>query len=106
MSIIHVTQENYEDLINGEKPVLMDFFATWCGPCKMLSPILEEIAETENDIIIAKCDIDQCMQYAQKLNIMSVPTLVFFKKGQEIQRSVGFRQKSDLINLIEQLKTA
>ena len=100
MSIVHVTKENFNELIKGDKPVLMDFFATWCGPCKMLGPILEQLADETDKIIIAKCDIDECMEFAQQYNIMSVPTLLVFKDGTEMERAVGFRQKAQLLDLI------
>ena len=103
MAIEHIEKDNFEDLINGEKPVLVDFFATWCGPCKMLSPILEQVAEETDKVVIAKCDIDECMDIAQKYNIMSVPTLVAFKGGEEIYRAVGFRQKTQLLEMIDSI---
>ena len=100
MAIIHVTKENFQELINGEKPVLVDFFATWCGPCKMLSPILEQLAEEVEQVSIAKCDIDECMEIAQEFGIMSVPTLILFDKGQEVERAIGFRQKTQILEMI------
>lgn len=103
MAIVHVETNNFEELIKGDKPVLVDFFATWCGPCKMLSPILEQVAEETDKVVIAKCDIDECMEIAQKYNIMSVPTLVAFKGGEEIRRAVGFRQKTQLLELIDEI---
>ena len=103
MAIEHIETNNFEELINGDKPVLVDFFATWCGPCKMLSPILEQIADETDKVVIAKCDIDECMEIAQKYNIMSVPTLVAFKSGEEVKRAVGFRQKTQLLELIDEI---
>lgn len=103
MAIEHIETNNFEELINGDKPVLVDFFATWCGPCKMLSPILEQVAEETDKVVIAKCDIDECMEIAQKYNIMSVPTLVAFKSGEEVKRAVGFRQKTQLLELIDEI---
>ena len=103
MAIEHIETNNFEELINGDKPVLVDFFATWCGPCKMLSPILEQVAGETDKVVIAKCDIDECMEIAQKYNIMSVPTLVAFKSGEEVKRAVGFRQKTQLLELIDEI---
>ncbi len=103
MAIEHIETNNFEELINGDKPVLVDFFATWCGPCKMLSPILEQVADETDKVVIAKCDIDECMEIAQKYNIMSVPTLVAFKSGEEVKRAVGFRQKTQLLELIDEI---
>ena len=103
MAIEHIETNNFEELINGDKPVLVDFFATWCGPCKMLSPILGQVADETDKVVIAKCDIDECMEIAQKYNIMSVPTLVAFKSGEEVKRAVGFRQKTQLLELIDEI---
>ena len=102
MALIHITKDNFKEVISGEKPVLVDFFATWCGPCKMLSPILEQLADEVDKVDIAKCDIDECMEIAQEFNIMSVPTLIMFKEGDEVTRAVGFRQKTQLLELIEE----
>ena len=103
MAIEHIETNNFEELINGDKPVLVDFFATWCGPCKMLSPILEQVADETDKVVIAKCDIDECMEKEKKYNIMSVPTLVAFKRGEEVKRAVGFRQKTQLLELIDEI---
>ena len=101
MEIVHISKENFKEIVCGDKPVLVDFFATWCGPCKMLSPILEQLSTEMDKVIIAKCDIDKCMEIAQEFNIMSVPTLILFEKGAEVARAVGFRQKTQIIEMIE-----
>jgi len=101
--IMHVTKENFEkEVLKSEKPVLVDFFATWCGPCKMLSPILEQVADESDKVKILKVDIDQGMEIAEEYGIMSVPTLILFKDGKETTRELGFRQKKQLIDLIDQ----
>lgn len=102
MAIIHINKDNFEQvIINGVKPVLADFFATWCGPCKMLSPILEQIEQEMGDkVVVAKIDIDECMDIAQEYGIMSVPTMILFQKGAETARAVGFRQKSQIEDMI------
>ncbi len=102
MAIIHINKDNFEQvIINGDKPVLADFFATWCGPCKMLSPILEQIEQEMGDkVVVAKIDIDECMDIAQEYGIMSVPTMILFQKGAETARAVGFRQKSQIEDMI------
>lgn len=102
MAIMHINNDNFEEIIvNGDKPVLADFFATWCGPCKMLSPILEQIEQEMGDrVVVAKIDIDECMDIAQKYGIMSVPTMILFQNGAEIERAVGFRQKAQIEELI------
>lgn len=102
MAIVHINKDNFEEIIvNGDKPVFADFFATWCGPCKMLSPILEQIEQEMSDkIVVAKIDIDECMDIAQEYGIMSVPTMILFQNGAETARAVGFRQKSQIEDLI------
>ena len=81
---------------------VVDFFATWCGPCKMLSPILEQVADENPKAKILKVDIDDSMEIAEQYGIMSVPTLILFKDGAEVTRELGFRQKKQIIDLIEE----
>lgn len=101
MAIVHITKENFRDVINSDKLVLVDFFATWCGPCKMLGPIVEQISEERDDVIIAKCDIDECMDFAQEFGIMSVPTMILFKNGAEVAKEIGLKTKDYIVNVIE-----
>lgn len=101
MAITHITKENFDDIIGGEKLVLVDFFATWCGPCKMLGPILEQISEERDDVIIAKCDIDECMDITQRFGIMSVPTMILFKQGKELTKEIGLKTKDYIVDVIE-----
>src|SRR5574344_1872642 len=100
--VININNDNFnEEVIDAKKPILVDFFATWCGPCKMLSPIVEQVAQEMGDKVnIARVDIDEAMEIAQEYGIMSVPTLILFKDGAEVTRSIGFRQKSQIIDLI------
>ena len=102
MKIEHLDNESFENAIKGAKtPVLVDFFATWCGPCKMLAPILEQVAEEMGDkVVIAKADIDECMELAQEYGIMSVPTMILFKEGAEVSRNIGFRGKPQIVEMI------
>ena len=100
--IKHITKDNFNELvIDSKTPVLVDFFATWCGPCKMLSPILEQVAdEVKNKVVVAKLDIDECMELAQEYGIMSVPTMILFKDGAEVSRNIGFRGKPQILDMI------
>ncbi len=97
-----IKTEDFENrVLKNENTVLVDFFATWCGPCKMLSPILEQVAQ-ETDAEILKVDIDESMDLARKFGIMSVPTMILFKNGEEIDRATGLRQKSQILSMINQ----
>ncbi|MCY0876481.1 MAG: thioredoxin [Firmicutes bacterium] len=97
MATVKVTDANFSQALQGDKPVLVDFWATWCGPCKMMAPVLEELANQYSDkITVAKLDVDENPQTAAKFGIMSIPTLVLFQNGQAVKQIVGFRPKKDL----------
>ncbi len=101
MEIIKVNSQNFEEeVIKSEKPVLIDFYADWCGPCKMLSPIIDEIAEENSEIKVVKVNVDDAQDLAMKYQVMSIPTLVVIKNGEEVNRSVGLIDKSQVLNLI------
>ena len=101
----HITVEDFEtEVLQSTKPVIVDFFATWCGPCKMLGPVLEETADETQDIKIVKVDIDENMDLAQQFGIMSVPTLMLFKDGEEYGREIGLKSKEQLKEIIDELK--
>ena len=100
MSIVHVNEEKFKENINGGK-VLVDFFATWCGPCKMLSPVLEEIKEDRSELKIVKVDVDESPVLAKEYGVMSVPTLLLFENGELKKRQSGFMPKEMLNNWIE-----
>lgn len=107
MSVINLTSENQQEMLNSDKPVLIDFFASWCGPCKMLSPVVDEIAsELDGEITVLKCDIDQNSALAQRFSVMSVPTLVLLRHGIEIKRLVGVRPKDEIIHSIREIQTS
>lgn len=102
MEIIKVNNQNFEEeVIKSEKPVLIDFYADWCGPCKMLSPIIDEIAEENSEIKVVKVNVDDSQDLAMKYQVMSIPTLVVIKNGEEVNRSVGLIDKSQVANLIK-----
>ncbi len=97
-----LTKENFDQIINGDKPVLVDFWATWCGPCKMVGPIIEELSEElKDEIVVAKLDVDQQQEIAVKYQVMSIPTLILFKDGKEVKRSVGFKPKARILDFIK-----
>ena len=103
MAIVHVTKDNYDQVVGAaDKKVLLDFWATWCGPCKMLSPVLEEIASQREDVIVAKVNIDEEMDLAMKFKVTSIPTLALIRGGQVIATSVGYRPKEDVLKFLEQ----
>lgn len=95
MEIIHANEENFNDLIMNGK-VLVDFFATWCGPCKMLTPILEELASDRSDTKIVKVDVDECEGLARQFGVMSIPTLIQFDNGKIIDKKIGFQSKEEI----------
>ena len=97
-----ITSENFEkEVLNSEVPVLVDFFATWCGPCKMMSPVVEELAkEMEGKAKVYKVDTDEEQNLAIKYGIMSIPTFIVFKNGEPVNKAVGMRDKEELVNLL------
>ena len=98
MEILEITGEKFkEEVIDYEKPVIVDFFATWCGPCKVQSAIMEEIAQTEEDVKIVKIDVDQNQELAEKYEIMSIPTVIIIKNGIISKEFVGTTQKEELL---------
>ena len=98
----HITEADFEkEVLQSAKPVLVDFFATWCGPCKMIAPILEEIASAEDSFDIAKIDIDDAEELCDKYGVMSVPTLIKFAGGEEAGRKIGLTSKQDLIDMMK-----
>ena len=102
---IHLDEKAFEQAIAGDKPVLVDFWATWCGPCRMIAPVIEEIAQDyEGRALVGKVDVDQEGDLAAKYGVMSIPTLVFFKDGQEVKRLVGAVPKGTLESALEEVK--
>ncbi len=101
-NVIHIgSEEAFDKLITGDVPVLVDFWATWCGPCRMIAPILEEIANQFADkVIVAKVDVDEQGELAQRFRIMNIPTLLLFKEGQMVDKAIGARPKAALEQML------
>lgn len=102
MAVIKITKDNFEkEVKNSDKPVLLDFYATWCGPCRMVSPIVDEISEEESDKKIGKIDVDEEPELAQAFGISSIPTLVIVKDGKISNVSIGAISKADILKMFE-----
>ena len=102
MSVIKVNEENFErEVLQSDKTVLVDFYADWCGPCKMLSPIVDEVANEVSDVKVCKVNIDEARNLAIKFDIMSIPTLLVFKNGNVANSSLGLVSKAKIMDLIK-----
>ena len=101
MSVITITKENFqEEVVESEKPVLLDFWASWCGPCRMVSPIVDEIAGERADIRVGKINVDEQPELASGFGVMSIPTLIVMKDGKAVNQAVGARPKEDILSLL------
>ena len=101
MSVLSITKNNFqEEVINSEKPVLLDFWASWCGPCRMVSPIVDEIAQERPDVKVCKVNVEEQRELAAAFKVMSIPTLVVMKGGKIINRALGARPKEQILELL------
>ena len=101
MSVLNITKENFEnEVVKSEKVVLLDFFASWCGPCRMVSPIIDEIADENEHVVVGKVDVDAQTELATQFQVYSIPTLVVLKDGMVANQAVGYRPKEDILKLL------
>ena len=101
MSTLSITKNNFqEEVINSKKPVLLDFWASWCGPCRMVSPIVDEIAEERSDLKVCKVNVEEQRELAAAFKVMSIPTLVVMKEGKIVNRAMGARPKDQILELL------
>jgi len=100
----NLTKKNFDEVIGGDKPVLVDFHAPWCGPCQMMGPVVDELAKETKDVIVGKVNIDEESEVAEKFHVMSVPTFLMFKEGKVINQIVGAVSKEMLVEMIDKVK--
>ncbi len=101
MSAVIITNENFqEEVLNAEKPVLVDFWAPWCGPCRMVLPLVEEIANERDDVKVCKINVDEQKELAKKFRVMSIPTLMVFKGGEMVNKKLGAMPKEELLEML------
>ena len=101
---VTITNENFESLKNGEQPLMVDFWATWCGPCRMIAPVIAELAKAyDGKITVGKCDVEECEDLAAEFGIRNIPTILFFKGGQVVDKLIGAQPKANIEAKIQAL---
>ncbi len=101
MSVLKINNSNFDEVMKSEKTVLLDFYADWCGPCRMVSPLVDEIAEENPEYLVGKVNVDEETELAQKFEVASIPMLVVLKNGKIVNKMVGARPKKDILNALE-----
>ena len=102
MAVFSVNKNNFEDIKNSDKTVLLDFYADWCGPCRMVSPIVDEIAEENPEYLVCKINVDEEPELASAFEVLSIPTLVVMKEGKIVAQSAGARPKQQILEMLNQ----
>lgn len=101
MNVLKITSKNFEkEVLNSDKTTIIDFYADWCGPCKMMSPVIDEIAEENDSVKVGKLNVDEAQDIAVKYNVMSIPTIIIFRNGIENKRFVGVTSKENILNVL------
>ena len=100
MAIVHANKDNFAELRASDKPVLIDFYADWCGPCRMVAPIIEEIANENSDMVVAKVNVDDQPELTSEFGVFSIPTLVVMKDGNVVSKSAGARPKAQILAMV------
>ena len=101
MAVVTITKDNFEqEVLQSAKPVLLDFWASWCGPCRMLSPVVDEVAEERTDVKVGKVNVDEQPELAGQFGVMSIPTLLVFEQGKLVRQAVGARPKASVLDLL------
>lgn len=100
MSVLHLNKDEFEQIKKSDKTVLIDFYAEWCGPCRMVGPIIEEIAAEREDIVVAKINVDEQPELAQQFNVYSIPTLVVMRDGKIVRQETGARPKAQILAML------
>ena len=101
MSVVKITQDNFKtEVLDSDKPVLIDFWAAWCGPCRMVAPVIDQIAEERSDVKVGKVNVDEEGELAMRFSVMSIPTLAVFKGGKLTNKAIGVRPKEEILGLL------